>query len=243
MPTSCSADLNLGFEGDPHRNGVPRAAWWALLRRADGTSSTTATSAAARCTHASESRFDWFLQMIMPTHRPIRLLFRPHRSWMFNGGTANGGASPNGCSFSKTGHWNLAIRPERLLNYLHDAPPACWNLPTRIAAERGSAVRRTAPRIHPIGLFPVFLILSVFLSYSSAFVVGGPTKRYTCVGIRNACCPCACKHFDSNAAVSPAPPERHRPAGRPGLGGRGPLQRPFQGSFGPCGSAVGRRVV
>ena len=85
----------------------------------------------------------------MPTHRPIRPLFRPHRSWMFNVGTANGGASPNGCSFSKTGHWNLAIRPGRLLNYLDDAPPACWNLPTRIAAERGSAARRTAPRIHP----------------------------------------------------------------------------------------------
>ena len=159
--------------------------WW-LLRRADGASSTTAPSAAARCTHASASRFNWFLQMIMPTHRPIRPLFRPHRSWMFNVGTANGGASPNGCSFSKTGHWNLAIRPERLLNYLHDAPPACWHLPTRIAAERGSAARRTAPRIHPHRPFcyaSVFLILSVFLSYSSAFVLGGPTKRYTCVGM------------------------------------------------------------
>ena len=122
--------------------------WW-LLRRADGASSTTAPSAAARCTHASANRFNWFLQMIMPTHRPIRPLVRPHRSWMFNVGTANGGASPNGCSFSKTGHWNLAIRPERLLNYLHDAPPACCHLRTRIAAERGSAARRTAPRIHP----------------------------------------------------------------------------------------------
>ena len=169
--------------------GVPTGAWW-LLRRADGASSTTAPSAAARCTHASASRFNWFLQMIMPTHRPIRPLFRPHRSWMSNVGTANGGASPNGCSFSKTGHWNLAIRPERLLNYLHDAPPACCDLRTRIAAERGSAARRTAPRIHPHRPFclfayaSVFLILSVFLSHSSAFVVGGPTKRYTCVGIR-----------------------------------------------------------
>ena len=157
---------------------------------ADGTSSTTATSAAARCTHASANRFDWFLQMIMPTHRPIRLLFRPHRSWMFNVGTANGGASPNGCSFSKTGHWNLAIRPGRLLNYLDDAPPACCHLRTRIAADRASAARRTAPRSHrrpPFSLVPidtsVFLILSVFLSYPVAIEVGGPTKWYTCVGI------------------------------------------------------------
>ena len=157
----------IRFEGALHRMGfLERHGGFCAV--ADGTSSTTATSAAARCTHASASRFDWSLQMIMPTHRPIRLLFRPHRSWMFNGGTANGGASPNGCSFSKTGHWNLAIRPERLLNYLHDAPPACCHLPTRIAAERGSAARRTAPRIHPHRPFclrSVFLILSVFLSY------------------------------------------------------------------------------
>ena len=147
-PTKRYTCVGIRFEGTHTEMGVPTAAWW-LLRRADGASSTTAPSAAARCTHASASRFNWFLQMIMPTHRPIRPLFRPHRSWMFNVGTANGGASPNGCSFSKTGHWNLAIRPGRLLNYLDDAPPACWNLPTRIAAERGSAARRTAPRIHP----------------------------------------------------------------------------------------------
>ena len=38
-----------------------------------------------------------------------------------------------------------------------------------------------------IGLFAyasVFLILSVFLSYPVALPIGGPTKRYTCVGIR-----------------------------------------------------------
>ena len=128
--------------------------WW-LLRRADGTSSTTAPSAAARCTHASASRFNWFLQMIMPTHRPIRLLVRPHRSWMFNVGTANGGASPNGCSFSKTVCWNLAIRPERLLNCLDDAPPAWCDLRMKIAAERASAARRTARRKHPSSLWPL----------------------------------------------------------------------------------------
>ena len=122
--------------------------WW-LLRRADGTSSTTAPSAAARCTHASASRFDWFFRTIMPTHRFIRLLVRPHPSWMFNVGTANGGASPNGCSFSATANWDLAIRTERLLNHLDDAPPAYCHLRTRIAADRASVARRTARRKPP----------------------------------------------------------------------------------------------
>ena len=115
--------IQLGLKGTHTERVFLQRQWW-LLRRADGTSSTTAPSAAARCTHASASRFDRFFRMIMPTHRPIRLLVRPHRSWMFNVGTANGGASPNGCSFSKTVCWNLAMRPERLLNCLDEAPPA-----------------------------------------------------------------------------------------------------------------------
>ena len=153
-PSRTRAPARNSSQPRPHRKWVFLERQWWLLRRADGTSSTTAPSAAARCTHASASRFNWFPQMIMPTHRPIRPLVRPHRSWMLNVGTANGGASPNGCSFSRQVYWNLAIRPGRLLNYLDDARPACCHLRTRIAADRASAARRTARRKPPASAFP-----------------------------------------------------------------------------------------